>query len=206
MLNELFQPVKYYVDKLPVADFCTYNKRSLSEIDYVIVHQTDDRCEENTPEDIAEYHITGRDFCGIGYHYYIEDKGKVLQVNDLETVSYHASGYNENGVGVVICGEHRLDECSIDDKHSNWDLVPKRQYNAILGTILKIERKVGKKLEILGHGETELTTKSCPNLDMDELRADVEKKRKARIGELTIMITTLLALCIFGLSKIIRRK
>ena len=203
MLNYLFQPVKYIADQLPLASFCEYDKRSLDGVEYIVVHQTDDLCEENTPQDIAEHHITGRGFCGIGYHYYIDDKGKVSQVNDLETWSFHASYYNENGVGVVICGEHRLDECV----EGNEKLVGKRQYNALIGTILKIQRKLpkGKEIAVIGHTETEGTDKSCPNLDMDELRADVEKARNNRIATLGVVSLAFLVLVIGLIFKVVKR-
>ena len=86
-------------------------------------------------------------------------------------------------------------------------MVGKRQYNALIGTILKIQWKLpkGKEISVIGHTETEGTDKSCPNLDMDELRADVEKARNNRIATLGVVSLAFLVLVIGLIFKVVKR-
>ena len=144
-----------------------YSFRNTSTIDRIVVHQTDTPDEgEFTPYAIANFHVNNNDWAGIGYHYLITDGGKIYQTNDDNVISYHASGYNTRSIGVAITGDHTLGQ-SIDNK----------KYKALVYLLAKLSNKYNLNVDqIIGHNETG-SPKSCPNLDMDLLRADVKKKR-----------------------------
>ena len=149
----------------------TYAFRDTSTIDSIIVHQTDTPDQGSfTPYHIANYHVNNNDWAGIGYHYLITDDGAIYQTNSDDLVSYHASGWNTRSIGVSITGDHTIGA-------DNYDIIDKKKYNALVYLLAKLCNKYNLSVDnILGHHETG-SPKSCPNLNMDQLRSDVKKKK-----------------------------
>lgn len=54
---------------------------------------------------IADWHVNGNNWPGIGYHGAIKKDGTYLVLNDLETLSYHARGSNRVLVGICFMGD-----------------------------------------------------------------------------------------------------
>lgn len=149
-----------------------YSVRDTKTIDHIVIHQTDGQdLGDFTPYNIAQYHVQNNNWAGIGYHYVIIDSGQIFQTQNTNKISYHASGYNTNSIGVTITGAHR-----IDDGNTNTDIVAKKEYKSLVYLVAKLKEKYNVPLEnIIGHNETG-SPKSCPNLDMNEFRGDVKKK------------------------------
>lgn len=92
------------IDEMPIHPTDRYETRPLSNISDLVIHHT------VTPGDmetsvIALFHVESRDWPGIGYHYVIDNAGRIEQVNHHETVSYHASGANSYSVGIALKGD-----------------------------------------------------------------------------------------------------
>ena len=143
-----------------------YAFRDTSTIDRIVVHQTAGADQGKfTAYNVANDHVNNNDWAGIGYHYLITDGGNIYQTNEDNIISYHASGWNSRSIGVAITGNHTLGK-SIDSK----------KYNALVYLLAKLCNKYNLSVdEIIGHNETG-SPKSCPNLNMDQLRSDVKKK------------------------------
>ena len=143
-----------------------YAFRDTSTIDRIVVHQTAGEDQGKfTAYNIANDHVNNNDWAGIGYHYLITDGGNIYQTNEDNIISYHASGWNSRSIGVAITGNHTLGQ-SIDSK----------KYNALVYLLAKLCNKYNLSVDqIVGHNETG-SPKSCPNLNMDQLRSDVKKK------------------------------
>jgi N-acetyl-anhydromuramyl-L-alanine amidase AmpD len=77
--------------------------RSLADIDTLIIHHTAGSPTGSTYA-IASFHVDGRGWPGIGYHFLIGADGTIEQTNHLETVSYHASYTNDTSVGISLKG------------------------------------------------------------------------------------------------------
>ena len=169
----MFKTIKDISSNLLKHPYKRYNFRDTNTINKIIVHQTDSEDRgQFSPYDTANYHVNTNDWAGIGYHYYIIKNGEIFQTNRDDVISYHASGNNANSLGVVITGEHR---CSIDD--DNYLVLEPEQYNGLVYTLAKLSMKYNiASKDIIGHTETG-SPKSCPNLNLDQLRADVKKKR-----------------------------
>lgn len=150
-----------------------YSFRNTNTIDTIVVHQTDSEDRGSfSPYYAANYHVNTNDWAGIGYHYFVTDDGSVYQTNQDDIISYHASGYNTNSLSIAITGNHK---CTPDD--DNFDLIAKEKYNALVFVLAKISNKYNIPTEkIIGHSETG-SPKSCPNLNLEQLRADVKKKK-----------------------------
>jgi hypothetical protein len=100
--------IDHIVEALPKHDTETYDTRSLSSVEYLVIHHsvTDPVVD---PELIAEYHIQHWDWPGIGYHFLVAGDGSIYQTNELETLSYHAASVNPVGVGVCFLGDFTED-------------------------------------------------------------------------------------------------
>lgn len=151
---------------LPVHASRRYERRALSQIDEIIVHHTAGPINQ-TIDTIARYHVEpGNHICtegcpGIAYHFMIDAGGTAYQVNDLEAVSFHASGHNTRSIGISMIGT--FDELSPSSA----------QYATLIRLIRWLNKKLGRELSI--HGHREFANKSCPGwaVDIDQIRADV---------------------------------
>jgi hypothetical protein len=92
------------IDQMPVHPTDRYETRPLSNITDLVIHHTVSSGDLDTTV-IAEFHVSSRDWPGIGYHYVIDNAGRIEQVNHLETVSYHASEANSYSVGIALKGD-----------------------------------------------------------------------------------------------------
>lgn len=97
-------PVEDISDKLPRHPVGRYAKRELGAIKYLVVHHSAIPPNRG-PEFIARYHVEKQGWPGIGYHYFIDQKGKIYQTNPLEIVSYHTRAYNSSAVGICLAGD-----------------------------------------------------------------------------------------------------
>lgn len=152
--------------------------RSWDQVNTIVVHQTDSSCREAETQiiDTANYHINSRGWCSIGYHIFIDQYGKIFQVNNLKDRAAHAGNDNDYSIGIVICGDHRIDDGTI-----NTDIIPKKQYNALVWTLAHIQNLYPQFNNIIGHTDVSTSGKSCPNLHLGELRSDVKKKRLMKL-------------------------
>ena len=85
---------------------------------------------------------------------------------------YRQDNVNDYSIGIVICGDHRLEDGNI-----NREVIPKKQYNALVWSLAHIQNLYPQFTNIIGHTSVSTSGKSCPNLYMDELKSDVKKKR-----------------------------
>ena len=150
----------------------TYSFRDTNTINSIVIHQTD--ADDNgsfTPYEIAQHHVNTNNWAGIGYHYVVIDSGQIYLTQNTDKITYHASGYNTNSIGISITGDHRR-----NNNENNISLIGKKEYNSLVYLVAKLKEKYNIPYgNILGHTETG-SPKSCPNLDMSEFRGDVKKK------------------------------
>tara|TARA_R100000388_G_scaffold94995_1_gene84968 strand:- start:4682 stop:5227 length:546 start_codon:yes stop_codon:yes gene_type:complete len=151
----------------------SYRFRDVNTIDTIVIHQTDTEDRGAfSPYEIAQYHVNSNDWPSIGYHYFVIEDGTIYKTNDENRITYHASGFNEKSLGVAITGLHR---CNASD--DNYQILNKEKYNALVFILAKLSNKYNIDVnKVIGHTETG-SPKSCPNLNMVQLRSDVEKKK-----------------------------
>ena len=136
-----------------------YNGRDLSGITSLVIHHT------VTPDDfpthrIAQYHIDEKDWPGIGYHYVINHRGKIEQVNRDETVSYHALSANVYALGIALKG-------NFTDKHpTDIQLAAANWLVNHLRSLYAIEK-------VAGHKEVPGSATACPGKSWPEWRRAV---------------------------------
>ena len=147
--------------KLPKHKSRTYKRRRLEQIEQIIIHHSA-APETQTPEQIASYHVGPNHVCDAGcpaiaYHFMIDRAAIVYQVNDLEAISYHASGQNTRSIGICLIGNY--DELELTD-----ELIFQTKR-----LIQYLEQKLGKSLQIAPHRK--YAEKSCPgwNIDVEQI-------------------------------------
>lgn len=102
---------------------------------------------EDTAEDIHRWHLE-RGWDGIGYHYVIEVKGKLVQGRPDYWIGSHAKGHNENSIGICMIG---TDKYNVDQ----W---------SILNNLIRKLCIKHPHAKVLGHNE--ISDKSCPGFDV----------------------------------------
>tara|TARA_R110001632_G_scaffold71644_1_gene166135 strand:- start:2616 stop:3131 length:516 start_codon:yes stop_codon:yes gene_type:complete len=108
-------------DELPVHKTKKYKFRSLDRPLYITFHHT--ATKGNTLKQIANYHVEQRGFPGIAYHFAINSKGEVFQLQQIDEISYHSKGRNTESLGIVFIGNYQDDDLSKEAIRSGETLV-----------------------------------------------------------------------------------
>ncbi len=76
--------------------------RPLSQVQYLVIHHS--ASYDQTPKEIADFHINNNGWGGIGYHFLIDKKGQVFYVGDLSTARANVADMNEKVIGLCLIG------------------------------------------------------------------------------------------------------
>jgi len=107
---------------------------------------------------IKQWHLD-RGWSDIGYHYVIRRNGEIEKGRPDDIAGAHARGVNQTSIGVVWVGETQIDVL---------------QEKAMMSLIHFLMGKYNIKIEnVLGHCEAVKTSKTCPNLNMNRVRAEL---------------------------------
>lgn len=125
-----------------------YKKRGLTDSLWIDIHCSDTKKKYDV-KNIANWHVHGNNWPGIGYAALIEYDGDIYLANDLETISYHNAGENTQSIGICIIGDY--DEYEIDDEAMN-------SLKILLDALCTTFKIKG----IRGHSDNKNTYKTCP--------------------------------------------
>lgn len=94
------------VNSLPRHKTKTYGRRTLKQIDVIVIHHTATPAVRGPKfvHRVAKYHVNTRGYPGIAYHYMIGPGGVIYRTNNLTTVSSHTYMNNTRGIGVCLTG------------------------------------------------------------------------------------------------------
>jgi hypothetical protein len=140
-------------DKLARHATLTYGTRALSQITHIAIHHSAAPANVG-PERIASYHV-GKDWPGMGYHFYVQPDGTIFQTNRLETVSYQVFKQNDYSLGICTAGNFM------------GGLIPTpKQIEAVGHLVAWLTQKLNIKLEnVRGHKEFPENQTACPGSD-----------------------------------------
>lgn len=128
-------------------------------INSIIIHCSDTPTERDvTAEDIHGWHLdNGWD--GIGYHYVIRIDGAMEKGRPDYWVGSHVAGHNTGSLGICLigCGEY----------------TPEQWYS--LKRLVNELKSIHKEAKVLGHNE--LSSKTCPNFNVQQWLLDEETVR-----------------------------
>lgn len=114
---------------------------------------------DQTPEQIAQYHINHNKWGGIGYHFLVDKDGNVYYVGDLATARAHVANMNDKYIGICLIGDFRPEEdgqITKEMKFSLQELCRKliEDYPALTN--------ISDWKAIKGHKEVPQQSTSCP--------------------------------------------
>lgn len=135
----------------------------MDKIDKIIIHCTDSQDSLDIGfREINSWHKErgwmSPSGISCGYHYIIRRSGKIERGRPVTETGAHVYGHNRTSVGIVWVGRNNID---------------KKQYQALLSLINAIRYRYNISLDqVFGHTELD-SHKTCPNLDMNRLRAEL---------------------------------
>lgn len=91
-------------DTIPGDSYNWSWARLLSEVNYLAIHHTGGP-DNQTPEELATYHISNNGWGGIGYHFLIDKAGVVYYVGDISTARANVANLNEQVIGICLIGD-----------------------------------------------------------------------------------------------------
>lgn len=134
------------------------------KIDMIVVHCSDspDYLDIGVKQ-IREWHTLpppkGNGWSDIGYHFVIRRNGEIERGRPETEAGAHAKGVNTRSIGIVWVGKTNPSP---------------EQEKSMVGLINWLRGKYNVSIDnVLGHREAVDTGKSCPNINMDRLRAEL---------------------------------
>lgn len=130
----------------------------MRHIDEIIIHcSATPEGKDYTVDQIRDWHVRGRGWQDIGYHYVIYRDGSVHQGRPEGMIGAHTVGHNARSIGVCYVGG-----CAADGK------TPKDTRTPAQRTALKdlVRRLLEKYPGATVHGHNEFARKACPSFDV----------------------------------------
>ena len=129
----------------------------MREINKIIVHCSATREGENF--DVAEirrWHVEGRGWSDIGYHFYIDLYGEIHKGRDIAKIGAHTKGQNRNSIGLCYCGGVEADGKTPKDTRNE------EQKQALI-CVLRTLKAMYPNAVI--HSHKDFANKACPSFD-----------------------------------------
>lgn len=107
---------------------------------------------------IKNWHVKGRGWSDIGYHFCIELNGDIVEGRPIEKAGAHTYGENKNSIGVCYVG-------GLDSNKNACDTRTKAQKESMDKLIKSLLEQYPKSTV---HGHYEFSNKSCPCFDVQK--------------------------------------
>ena len=115
-------------------------------------------------DEIRKWHVEGRGWKDIGYHYVIYLDGTIHEGRPVEQSGAHTKGLNRNSIGICYIGG----VSNIKDKRGKFPAkdtrTPEQKESLLL--LLKTLKKMHPNATI--HGHNEFSAKACPCFNANE--------------------------------------
>lgn len=132
----------------------------MRQINKIIVHCSATREGENyTVDTIRSWHVDGRGWSDIGYHFYIDLYGEIHKGRDIARIGAHCKGQNRNSIGICYCGGVEADGKTPKDTRLDCQ---KEALTAVLRTLKAMYP------EAVIHSHNDFARKACPSFDATE--------------------------------------
>lgn len=149
--------------KLPTHKTKKYSTRKLTDIRSIAIHHS--LTLTGSPEAFATYHVNTNGWPGIAYTFVVQRDGIVYKCWDPEKITYHVGNSNKHAIGICMVGDFRTQQPTPE------------QYQATLELVRQLQKVIPSAQQIKGHNEYPgYSWKSCPVIDMNKFRDDVDGK------------------------------
>jgi hypothetical protein len=146
-----------------------YMTRDVDSIGYVVIHHTGVGAWRPTALEVAEWQASAgaqSPFPAVAYHLYVEADGRIEQLQDLETVTWHSGqAGDEVIVGVSVKNWRGAAICFSGNEPTPAQIVGIRR------AAQWIDEQVGANLPRLGHRD--LSQTECPGATWAEWRSEI---------------------------------
>ena len=129
----------------------------MREINKIIVHCSATREGENIEvSEIRKWHVDGRGWSDIGYHFYIDLYGQIHKGRDIAKIGAHCKGHNRNSIGICYCGGVEADGKTPKDTRNA------EQKEALLAVLRTLKAMYPNAVI---HSHKDFANKACPSFD-----------------------------------------
>ena len=129
----------------------------MRQINKIIVHCSATREGENyTVDTIRSWHVDGRGWSDIGYHFYIDLYGEIHKGRDISKIGAHCKGHNRNSIGICYCGGVEADGKTPKDTRLECQ---KESLIAVLRTLKAMYPNA------VIHSHNDFANKACPSFN-----------------------------------------
>ena len=129
----------------------------MRQIDKIIVHCSATREGENFEvAEIRKWHVEGRGWSDIGYHFYIDLYGEIHKGRDIAKIGAHCKGHNRYSIGICYCGGVEADGKT--PKDTRYDC-QKESLTAVLRTLKAMYPNA------VIHSHNDFANKACPSFN-----------------------------------------
>lgn len=144
---------------------------TMRKIDKIIIHcsATPENRDIKT-ETIRSWHVKGRGWSDIGYHFVIELDGAVKNGRALHKMGAHTKGENAHSIGVCYVG-------GVDKQNNAKDTRTDAQKESMNKLIASL---IDEYPEASVHGHNEFSAKACPSFDVQKEFAVRTAKKKSK--------------------------
>jgi N-acetylmuramoyl-L-alanine amidase len=116
----------------------------MRDIDHIVIHCTATKeGVDYSVEQVRDWHVNGRGFRDIGYHFFIRLDGTIDKGRPIEQAGAHAKGYNKHSIGVVYVG-------GLDSYGKPKDTRTVAQFHALRRCVETLKVIYGD-VEVVGH-------------------------------------------------------
>lgn len=109
-----------------------------------------------TVRQIRDWHVNGRGWRDIGYHFVIYLDGSIHTGRDIDVAGAHCAGHNAHSIGICYIGG-----CTADGKRPKDTRTPGQKQGLLL--LLSELRKIYPAARI--HSHSDFANKACPAFD-----------------------------------------
>ena len=132
----------------------------MRQINKIIVHCSATREGQNISVDtIRGWHVEGRGWSDIGYHFYIDLHGDIYKGRDIAKIGAHTKGQNRNSIGICYCGGVEVDGKTPKDTRTE------EQEDSLLAVLRTLKAMYP---EAVIHSHNDFARKACPSFNATE--------------------------------------
>ena len=135
-------------------------KKSSRKINKIILHCSATKEGQDISVDtIRKWHVDGRGWSDIGYHYIVSIDGKIEDGRPIDRSGAHTKGQNSNSIGVCYTGGVEKDGKTPKDTRNPEQLMA-------LANLLDALMEMYPEATL--HGHNEFAAKACPSFDVQK--------------------------------------
>lgn len=137
----------------------------MRKINKIILHCTaTPEGRHTTIEDVRRWHVDGRGWSDIGYHYLVYLDGSVVKGRPVKRSGAHVKGLNKNSIGIAyVGGIDRINFKPLDTR-------TEKQKSSLYELIMNLMKDYP---DATLHGHNEFAAKACPSFDVATEYKDV---------------------------------